>query len=69
MSMELHDVLEAGLRAREMVTNTAHVVGGMVHHVGDSVGNALGDALQEGIKSDCCSSNDPPKPADPAPNL
>jgi len=63
--MELHDVLEAGLRAGDLVANTANVVSGIVHHAGDTVG----DAMQAGITSDCCTSNNPPPPSDPTPNL
>jgi len=63
--MELQTVLEAGLRTGDLMANAAHVVGGIVHQAGDT----LGDAMQAGIASDCCTSNNPPPPADPMPNL
>jgi hypothetical protein len=63
--MELHSVLEAGLQAGDLVANAAHVVGGIVHQAGDT----MGDAMQAGITSDCCVSNNPPPSPDPTPNL
>ena len=61
--MELHTVLEAGLRAGEAAGHAVNVLGAAVSQAGDSVNH-----LSAGLSSDCCTSNNYPTP-DPNPNL